>query len=88
MMLNLSYSAFNQLWNRGFQSLKLLVLINDADSIQTPEDRAKVLARLEGVNGFEKLIIIFTANDISGFDEALLRPGRMDYHLKFEKVMT
>jgi len=64
---------------------KLLVLVNDADNIETDIDRADVLASLECRHNVNHLITILTVNSTEGLDEAFLRPGRIDYKYKFDE---
>ena len=64
-----------------------MVLVNDADSIETEENRAKVLNRLES-SIFKKTITFLTVNDTSKLDAALTRKGRIDYHLYFEEFKS
>lgn len=53
----------------GSKNVSLQTLLGSIDGAQTPTD----------------VIFIFTTNDISKYDEALLRKGRMDAHFTFTK---
>jgi hypothetical protein len=87
VLLNMGYKQYLNLEICIDPVLKAIILVNDADSIESEENRAKVLARLES-NIFARTITIFTVNSVENLDKALLRKGRTDYHLEFTKVMV
>lgn len=53
---------------------------NDSDFVLS-----ELLNLLDGVNGVENVIVVMTTNYISKLDEALLRKGRANHKIKFEK---
>jgi len=87
ILLNLGYQEYLNLPTNPNTPLKAVVLVNDADSIETEENRAKVLNRLES-SIFKKTITFLTVNDTSKLDAALTRKGRIDYHLYFEEFKS
>jgi hypothetical protein len=87
VLLNLGYEQYLDLSTSESFNIKAVILINDADSIETQEDRARVLGRLES-HIFDKTLTFLTVNSTEGLDEALMRTGRLDYHLHFNRVMV
>ena len=86
IFLNMGYQQYMNLSTCITPSIKALILVNDADSIETIGNRAKVLSRLE-THIFDKTVTFFTVNNMEGMDEAMMRKGRLDYLLCFSKVM-
>lgn len=44
-------------------------------------DLSTILNELDGIKSLHGRILIFTTNHPEGFDEALIRPGRIDHHI-------
>jgi len=86
VFLNVGYEQYLEIQASQAVNIKAIILVNDADSIETENNRAKVLARLES-NTLGHTITIFTVNNKDGLDNAFKRKGRIDYHLEFTKAM-
>lgn len=71
-----------------------ILVIEDIDCLFTGRKKTEdvnnsvtfsgLLNCLDGMSRMEGMIIFMTANDISNLDGALLRPGRIDYKVKFD----
>ena len=60
---------------------------NNSKEIEDKIDLGDILNAMDGLLELQDSLIIFTTNHIEKLDEALIRPGRIDYKIKFTKML-